>query len=165
MEDSKKFIFDMSLTVEDVWHFSIYHGYRGLYGVFNILFSLVSVVFVVIQWNDFTWAQRIVFIFCALLFSVIQPSLMYLKAKKQAANPAIKNGVKIEADDKIIKVTQDGTTGEFVWDKIFKTMIKKELIIIYLDPIRAYLIPKRYWGQDILEFEEILKMKTKVQKF
>ena len=68
----------------------MYHSNKGYLGVFNILFTLAALWLLVTRWGEVTVPYRLLLIVCALMFTVWQPFLLYLKARKQAAGKAVK---------------------------------------------------------------------------
>lgn len=149
----------MKITTRDLWIFSMYHSNRGFQGVFNIIFTLAWFYLLITQELDIP--RRIAYLVCAMMFSVIQPLLLYLKSMKQAKTDAIRQEFILSIQEKGLKVTQANSSGEFAWEDIYKTMFYPNLIIIYVDIRRAYLIPKRYWKENQKELIQILKEKTR----
>lgn len=149
----------MKITTRDLWVFSMYHSNRGFQGVFNIIFTLAWFYLLITQELDIP--RRIAYLVCAMMFSVIQPLLLYLKSMKQAKTDAIRQEFILSIQEKGLKVTRANSSGEFAWEDIYKTMFYPNLIIIYVDIRRAYLIPKRYWKENQKELIQILKEKTR----
>lgn len=149
----------MKITTRDLWIFSMYHSNRGFQGVFNIIFTLAWFYLLITQELDIP--RRIAYLVCAMMFSVIQPLLLYLKSMKQAKTDAIRQEFILSIQEKGLKVTRANSSGEFAWEDIYKTMFYPNLIIIYVDIRRAYLIPKRYWKENQKELIQILKEKTR----
>lgn len=162
---SKKYVLDIKLNTNDIWLFSMYHSNRGFLGIFNIIFTIASIYSLAVKWNEINIGMRFIFILCASLFSVVQPVILYLKAAKQAKSQGIRDGFIIELDEKTLKVSQKQQSAVFNWEDIFKTMIRKKMIIIYLDNIRAYLIPNRYLENNEKEILTLLNSKTRVVRF
>lgn len=161
----KKFTFDIQLNANDIWLYSMYNAYRGFLGVFNVLFTIACIYSLIATWNGIDMGRRLLLVLCISMFTVIQPALLYLKANKQARNEYIRAGMHMEIDDKGISVTQGEQHGEFEWNRIHKSMIKSRMVIIFLDNIRAYLIPARYWGKDESELKNMVREKTRVAKW
>ena len=135
---------DIKLNVNDIWLFSMYNANRGMLGIFNLSFTLAAIYMLMINISSSDIPMKLLFVFFILLFSVIQPAMLYLKAFKQAKNNHIKDGFKII---------------------IYKSAATNTMIIIFLNNIRAYLIPKRYLNKDNYRLKELIKSKTRVSFF
>ena len=87
--------------------------------------------------------------------------LLYLKSANQARSKAIKGGFLLGISDEGLQISKEEASGIFKWEDIFKIIYYPNLIIIYIDVRRAYLIPKRYWKEDKDKLFEILKSNTR----
>ncbi len=72
----------LHITAKDLWIFSMYHANAGFMGMFNILFSLAALYLLIFRWGSTTVPYRILLVVCALMFTVWQPFLLWLKAGK-----------------------------------------------------------------------------------
>lgn len=161
----KKLEFDIKLNEKDIWIFSLYSSNRAYLGIFNALFTLASLYVLVSTWGESGISRKLVFLACALMFSVIQPAILYLKAARQAKTEMIKKGFKLELSEENIVVTQDKNVVTASWEEVYKTMIRKNMIVIYFAPLRGYLIPARYFEGNREKLEALLKEKTMLIKF
>lgn len=158
-------IFEIRLNTKDIWLFSMYNTNRGLWGVFNLFFSLASLYYLLRFFDQMETGRRLILILFALLFTVIQPALLYLKSAKQASGENIRAGMKMILDEKGFEVKQANQSQSYVWDEVFKTKILPAMIMIYTDSIRAYLIPKRYWEKDRERITALIRTKTRTGRF
>ena len=156
---------DIKLNVNDIWLFSMYNANRGMLGIFNLSFTLAAIYMLMINISSSDIPMKLLFVFFILLFSVIQPAMLYLKAFKQAKNNHIKDGFKIIFDESGFEVFQSGQSLKFEWNMIYKSAATNTMIIIFLNNIRAYLIPKRYLNKDNYRLKELIKSKTRVSFF
>lgn len=154
-----KFTFDTKLDAKDIWWFSFYHSNKGFLGIFNILFSLAC-FFNAFFNKGLSTSHVVLLIFCGLIFTVIQPVILFLKSLKQAKTDAIKAGVNIVFTDDDIKVSRADTALDIAWDKVYYCMLRPNMIVIYFDNIRAYVIPRRYYLGQEKEVIEFLKSKS-----
>lgn len=157
--------YNIKLNKNDIWIFSMYSANRAYLGIFNLLFTLASIYLLISSWSDISISRRFLFLFCALMFSVIQPCILYLKAAKQEKNDSIRKGFTLELSSKELLVSQDGESINISWEEVYKTMITKTMIVIYFAPLRGYLIPKRYFTDTKNEIEKLLKEKTRLTRF
>ncbi len=90
MKQEAVFHFHIQITARELWGFSMYHSNKGYLGIFNLLFTLAALWLLVTKWGNFTIPYRLLLIVCALMFTVWQPFLLYLKARKQAKGKMVK---------------------------------------------------------------------------
>ena len=149
----------VNMTARDLIDFSMYNSYSGLTGIINVVFTVgaLAVLFVTWNWPTVTGFQRILLVFCALIFSVVQPLLLMNKSKKQAASAGFSAPITLTLSDKTFTVEQGGATGDLEWKQVWKVICIRNLYIIKVGPTRAYLIPKRAVEGREKELESILK--------
>ncbi len=161
-EDGKEtFEYDISLNAKDLWLFSMFNSNRGYMLIFNVLFTIASFVYMIAMWNQISNGQKLILTFCTLMFSVIQPAMLYRKAVLQAKNPAIKAGLKMKVSESGINIEQQEQKADFTWEQVYRTMIRKSMIMIFFNYRSGYLIPERYLGAEREALVELLKKHTK----
>ncbi len=76
----------VTMTARDLFQFSLYNSYSGFSGAFNVIFTLGALAILAVTWNweTINVYQRILLVFCALIFTVVQPLMLDRKAKQQA---------------------------------------------------------------------------------
>lgn len=137
----------VNLTAKDLWKFSMYHSNKGGLGIFNVIFSLAAIFLLITSWGSNTALYRGLLIICALMFTVWQPSLLYLKAAKQAKSPVIKNPMGLSFSREGIVVTQKEERLELLWENIGRVEAVKGMLIVYMDRVHAYLLPDSVTGE------------------
>ena len=146
MAQTDPIVLDVNLTANDLWKFSMYHSNKGLLGIFNVLFSVAAIFLLLTTWNENTVMYRILLIICGLMFTVWQPSVLYLKAAKQAKAPVIKNTMTLSFSREGLVVSQGEERMELVWENIGRVESIKTMLIVYMDKVHAYLLPDRVTG-------------------
>ena len=71
----------------------------------------------------------------------------------------------MELNDKGIVICANGESAEFLWENGFRTRILPGIIVVYVDAIRAYLLPDRYTRNLKEEVVKVLKEKTRIISF
>ena len=73
----------VTMTARDLFQFSLYNSYSGFSGAFNVIFTLGALAILAVTWNweTINVYQRILLVFCALIFTVVQPLMLDRKAK------------------------------------------------------------------------------------
>lgn len=160
MKQETVFHFHIQITAKDLWRFSMYHSNKGYLGVFNILFTLAALWLLVTRWGEVTVPYRLLLIVCALMFTVWQPFLLYLKARKQAAGKAVKEPMDITCTREGLVVEQSGQKQEVRWEEAGRLERGIRQYIIYMDRIHAYLLPDEAVGDQKEQltalFQEVL---------
>lgn len=157
MDEQKTFSFKIELTARELWLFSLHHSYKGLMGIFNVLFTLAALYVLIVNWVGMSAGHKALMFLCVLMFTVIQPSMLYLKAKKQAQIPAIKEPMELTFSKEKVEIFQAGQNGEFAWDQIGRVESGPSMLVFYMDRIHAYLVPKSVMGDQEAEFRALIR--------
>ncbi len=152
-----EFRFTIDLNAKDYWLFSLHHSNSGFLGIFNLLFTLVSLFVLVIRWSSLTVPYRLLLVVCVLMFTVWQPMLLYRKASRQAKVMASKPPMKLTFSDEGLLVKQEGQKVEFTWDQMGRMDQGIKMVVLYMDRVHAYLIPDRAMGDQKEAFYEMAR--------
>ncbi len=147
MEEKQSIEIEVKLTAKDLWKFSMYHSYQGLQGIFNIIFSAAAVFLLITTWGSNSTSYRVLLIVCALMFTVWQPGILYLKAARQAKNPRMQNAMILVFDETGILVSQGEESLTIAWENMVKADRAGDMMILYMDRIHAYLLPDSVLGE------------------
>lgn len=157
MEQTNPLVFTVKLTAKDLWKFSLYHSNKGMLGIFNVIFSLAAIFLLVTTWGSNTAMYRALLIICALMFTVWQPFLLYLKAAKQSKSPVIQNPMDLSFSREGIVVTQGTERLELIWENIGRVERIRGMIIVYMDKVHAYLLPDSITGEKKEALSELFR--------
>ncbi len=152
----KKVDVTLHITAKDLWIFSMYHANAGFMGIFNLLFSLAAIYLLIFRWSSTTVPYRCLLVVCALLFTVWQPFLLWLKAGRQAKRPAVKNPMRLVFDDEKLTVSQEENSADFAWEQMGRLDAKPSMYILYMDRVHAYLLPKAALSDQEEAFRELV---------
>ena len=84
MESSEECIeIDVQLDKKTLNHFLLRNNFLRTGGVIGLLISAAAIVGLVAFWNYFGAAQRMILLFLALMFTVIQPVTLLMKGWEQ----------------------------------------------------------------------------------
>lgn len=153
----KELCFEVKLDVKDLWQFSMYHANAGMLGIVNLLFTLAALFLIVTRWGMLTTPYRALLVVCALMFTVWQPLLLYHKARKQAKATAVKEPMMLVFGEEGLKVEQNGQEALFAWDQMGRLDKMPTMVILYMDRVHAYLLPKSVMGNREGEFYEMVR--------
>ena len=142
----KELKFEMNLTAGDLWKFSMHHANSGKKGMVNLIFTVTALFLLAARWTTLSMGQRLLLVVCALLFTVWQPVLLYWKARRQAKLPAMAQTICLTFNREQVTVRQGEQELSFEWDKIARLDRLRDMTVLYMDRIHAYLIPGRVQG-------------------
>lgn len=147
-KEKKEFHFQTKLGAKDFWLFSMYHSNKGMMGLFALIFTASALFLLLTKWSDVDTRYRVLLIICALLFTVWQPGILYLKAKKQASLPAMQIPLDMVFGETGFSVQQKEERIEFPWTNMFMVVELPHMVILYTDSIHAYLLTDRILGAE-----------------
>lgn len=150
----------INMTRKDLFIYSLYNSYSGLKGLFNVAWTLAWIVMFATNFgtSEDTLVSRMLMLFCILLFTVINPAMIWSATGKQAKTSAFKETVELTLDDKIV-VEQLFSTGELEWQFVKKIIRLKSMYVIDMGFGRAYLIPNAAIEGREEKFVQLLKEK------
>lgn len=154
---NKELRFEVKLGVKDLWQFSMYHANAGMLGIVNLLFTLAALFLIVTRWGTLTTPYRALLVVCALMFTVWQPLLLYNKARKQAKASAVKEPMMLTFGEEGLRVEQSEQEALFAWDQMGRLDRMPTMVILYMDRVHAYLLPKSVMGEQEEEFYEMVR--------
>lgn len=132
----------VKLKTADMFCFLMNYTYSSLAGIVGVLFSIGAVVLLVMLWGQLDIAYIFMLVVCALLFTVINPVLLWKKAKLQVnTSPALKEAMTYTFDEMGVHMALGNEKASVAWVDIFK--IKKIFgrYMVYTSRIRANIIP------------------------
>jgi len=146
-------------TAADIWQLSMYYIYGSLVGVCNIIFTTAVFVLGIVRWNSSGLFFRFGVILGFCLFPLIQPVLIYWKARKQAA--VINQDTKVSFDDWGIHIKQGEKCSEIKWEKIKRIAKKPNMILIFSDSTHGFVLTTRVLKEEKDEFYAYVVSKIK----
>lgn len=160
----KEIVFRVELTAKDLYRFSMHHMYTGLSGIFGVIFSLGCWIFLGVRYSALDVSAKVVLFVLGLLFTVIQPAMLYMKARTQVKrNKNVNACLQYKMSEDGIMITQGDQSASVKWYEVRKKVISGESIYLYMSPIRAFIFPKSQCGDD---YNTINKMITeKMRKY
>ena len=140
--------FKVNITAKDMFCFLINNAYRKFTGVIWVLFSIVVVGVIIYTWGDVHPANTVVLIITASLYTVINPIILWLRARAQIKrNDCFNNELLYSVNDKGITVSQGEETATVKWDEMWKAVKYGQLVVVYVTTIRAFILPIRCIGE------------------
>ena len=137
-------------TARDLWQLSMYYIYGSLAGLCNIIFTVAAFALGFSRWDQAQGFMRCLIVLGCCLFTVIQPLMLYAKAKKQAAGITQDTQVSIDDNGLYIRVGDD--TSQLPWKSVKRISRKPAMIIIFSDTTHGFIFTNRVLGNEKEEF-------------
>ena len=137
-------------TARDLWQLSMYYIYGSLAGLCNIIFTVAAFALGFSRWDQAQGIVRCLIVLGCCLFTVIQPLMIYAKAKKQAAGIAQDTQVSIDDNGLYIRVGDD--TSQLPWKSVKRISRKPAMIIIFSDTTHGFIFTNSVLGNEKEEF-------------
>lgn len=136
--------FDYKVNALDFWQLSMYYTYSSIVGVCNIVFTVAMILMTVKFWAAVNVALKMGMLIASCLFIVIQPIVVYMRAKKQAA--AIPNNMKICLDDRGIHVSTENKRSDIKWKTVKGLLRKPTMLVIFSTPQKGFILTNKVLG-------------------
>ena len=148
----------VQLNSKQLYEFLMRHTYCQFSGILGLVLSIGGFVgfFTLLNNKNVSAAYLGALFGIGLLFTVIQPLIVYRNARKQAK--AYKEfPLEYTISERGIEVKQDDAEGSNEWDNVMKIVSTKRLIIIYTSSVHAYVIPREVLKDSMEDFKELVK--------
>ena len=124
-------------------------NYRSFSGIMGIAISAASLILLVLGWSSLTGSQRVLFLLVGLMFTVINPIMLTIKAFRQfKLSPSYKKPLDYTFSDDGIEVELGELSQKVTWDMICRLMMTNSMIAIYTSRVHAFVIPLKELGDD-----------------
>lgn len=154
-----KFKYTYRNTGFELWQLSMYYMYGSMVGVCNIIFTAAALALTVSRWGSAGAGMRAFMILGCCLFTIIQPYIVYIKAKRQARG--INEDTGLEFDGQGIHISLGGRRSDVKWDTIKKVSRKPSMIIVFSDTTHGFVLTNRILGKERDAFYQFVSSKVK----
>ena len=142
--------FHTQLKAKDIFKFSLAYTYSGIQALLTIFIFVIG-GYMIVQGvrQPQRQADVIVGVFIIAVFVVINPLMLYVKAKKQAIeNPAYKMPTyyTLQEDGIFVELGEESATIE--WGRVFKISHFLGLTLLYTAKRQAFVFPDYEFGSD-----------------
>lgn len=150
--------FQVKVRAKELFGFSMYHTYSGLMGKIWVLFSIFCLGAAVWTYGDVTMQGTIAMVFLGLLFTVINPLMLYGKCRKRAAKtPSYKEPFTYTFNRKGFLISQGDQSVQADWADLFQIAATRKAVYLCMDPIHAQIISLEQLGSQAEEVKEFLR--------
>lgn len=148
-----------SLTKMDLYHFLLYHNYARFIGVIGFLFSAACLIGAIISFGKVELYSTLLLLLIGSMFTIYQPIALYGKAIKQAKHPVMQKPMTYSFGEEGMGVSQDDNCAAVSWDELWKVVSRRRGLYIFMDPIRANIIPRVGNEEQIAEILKLARTK------
>ena len=135
--------FDIRLTAGELFAFTMHHTYSSASGIAGLVISIGSLVLCAVRFKHFDSTTIMALVITGLLFTVIQPVMLYWKSRVQVKkNESINDNLHYKISEEGIEVSQGEQQAFVKWYEVRKRKITKNAMYIYMSPIRAFIFPE-----------------------
>ena len=166
MEDTveKEVKVEINLRAKDLYSFLMRHTYTSFSGLFGVVISLFCLVLIITNYNKYD-TMHIVALSIVVLYSVLQPAMLYVKAHKQAKNNGnISAALEYTCNDDGIRIRQGEQQVQVMWIEIRKVVQTAKRIYVYMSPVRAFIFPESQCGGQYEALKAIIRNNTEAVK-
>lgn len=151
--------FETKLSAKDIFKFSLAYTYMGFSGILAIAMVIIGIYMCVIGVAQDKGASYIgMGIMMIALFIVVNPLMLYSKAKKQVmTNPVYQKPSVYEMKEEGIYVEIGDDSGTITWDRIQKVRHFMGMNVLYTGKQQAFVFPDEAMGEQKDEIMEFVK--------
>lgn len=145
-----RYTYTYRTTARDLWQLSMYYIYGSLAGLCNIIFTVAALALGFSRWDQAQGLMRCLIVLGCCLFTVIQPLMIYVKAKKQTAG--ITQDTQVTIDDNGLHIRVGNDTSDLPWNSVKRISRKPAMIIVFSDTTHGFVFTNRVLGNEKEEF-------------
>jgi len=141
-----KYKYKYKPTAFDIWQLSMYSTYGSIVGVCNLIFTVAMLLVTVKFWGDVNSFLRAILVIGICLFPVIQPLVVYVRAKRQVAmTPHV---MEIGFDDNGIHVKTEKQCSNIGWNAVKGVLKKPSIIVIFSTNKHGFILNNKVFGKE-----------------
>ncbi len=143
----KEIEFDVELTAGELYRFTMRHTYVSLSGIFGLLISAAGIACLVLRFDTLDGTARLLFAILGLLFTVVQPVMLFFKTKAQVRkNKNINASLHYCLGEEGIRISRGEEEVRVKWHEVRKKVLSGRNLYLYMSPVRAFIFPERQCG-------------------
>lgn len=150
--------FSVQMTVKDVYRFNMYHVYHSASGLVGLLLSLLALGNLIISFDSLTDQGKTIMTIVALWFTVLEPIMVYRRAKKQVKKiKSYHKPLHYTIGEQGITVSQDEESQTMEWNRLRRIVKTRQQILIYSSRVHAFIFPRTAWQDQEQKMQSLLK--------
>lgn len=148
--------FTVKMTEKYMYDFYLYNSYTSISGLLGPLLGVVAFMMAVNSYLEAGFSAAMPGVLVAILFLIISPIQLKSRAKMQVQQSEMfKKPLEYELNETGVVVRQDDLEAISQWGDFAKAVSTQKSVILYLNRVRAFILPKECMGD---QYEEVLKM-------
>ena len=165
-----KITFDINLNSGHLFRFYMYQAYTGMQGIVSVILCILGFIMAGISAKSGHMANTMMYLVFGLVFLLYVPGALYMRSKSNLKkNQVFGNTLHFDISEEGIRVSQNGDSGELMWDQIYKMITVKNLILIYTNRVNAYILPieqigRQYSNLRKLAMEQLEKCRVRMRE-
>lgn len=152
-----EFRFKNNVKPMDFFVLSMSRTYRSMVGVCNIVFTVAVIAATFQLMGKIHDLLEVLLLFGCFLFTVIQPTIVYLRSKAQVAG--IPKDMELLFNEKGLHVTVGEQKESIPWKKIQSIVEEWNMVMIGSDARHGYILTNRMLGNQKEDFLKFAKEK------
>ncbi|MCR5235111.1 MAG: YcxB family protein [Lachnospiraceae bacterium] len=138
MKTEAQYTYKYRVKTSDLWQASMYYSYSSFLGVVNVVCIIAAIVLIVSKWSDSSDIFRSVMAVFLLMFTVIQPFVIWLRAR------ASLNGVFPELELTFsqagVTIESEGQRQHKPWQAVVGIVKKPTILVVYMEGGAGYIL-------------------------
>ena len=120
----KMISFEVKIKIKDVYAYLMYHMYKGS-GLLSILVSIVALIMLILGGRNQDSMKAMMLLFIAMLFTIIQPVSLFLKAAQQVTgNPMFRKPITYKFTEEEFITEQGEQSMSVTYENIWKVVAR-----------------------------------------
>ena len=154
----KEVKFSVLVTVKDMFLFLVHHSYRGVSLLADAIVTFGAIGLLIAGFGKGDPVKTVALILVALLFTVVHPLQLYMKARKQVKkNEVFKKPLDYVLTDEGITLSQEEQSQSITWADVYQVKEYKSQILVYTGRVYAFVWPKSALAECEAEVKELFK--------
>ncbi len=133
--------------------------YSSIVGVVNVVFTVASIGMLLTFGGSLNIILDIVLVVAILWFPLVQPFLLYKKAKKSLSS--FTENIKIMFEQNGIVINFNETISNIPWSNVVRVSKNNRAIVVYVTQKEGYILTKKVVGEQFDELHKFIIEKTK----
>lgn len=148
----------VGMKVRYMYSFMFQHAHRSFQGILGVLLSIASLVmFFVTLREPGNGTNLVIFLICGLLFTVVNPILLLIKAQQQVLlAPVYKKPLQYTFSEQGMTVTQDEQSQFIEWNKVVAVRKTSSILVIYTSRNAGSILAFKELGDARAEVEAVI---------
>jgi hypothetical protein len=156
--DMEEIKVEVKINVGDMYNFFMYHTYSKASGILSVFFGVAMFGLLAYTYGTVTQGQSAIYMLFGIFFLVFNPVSFWARAKKQVKlSPIFQEPIIYIFNKEGITTKQNNESATVKWGDIQKVVSSGRSIIIYVNKVRANIIPKKAIGESYDCLVEMLK--------